>query len=131
MEEPRQVSEYNENAFQISRLHNHWMEVARYREKGMLQQVRWKLDSIEIELKLDAKEDEINKLDEINKNIKEIDIRISNLKKNKDLTEDDLRNLPNILLYDLLKQKEEILRDVRQKAGKGTTYKDLDADEMD
>jgi len=97
----------------------------------MLQQVRWKLDSIEIELKLDAKEDDVKKLNEINKKIKEVDIRIANLKKNKDLNEEDLRNLPNILLYDLLKQKEEILRDIRQKAGKGTTYKDLDADEMD
>lgn len=122
-EDNRQVSEFNENALKISRLHNHWCGAARYRELGNFRMYRWKLDSIQCELIYNAKklDNDSNKtylinLNEVNKEIKEAN-------------NESPINPESI--YEVLMKKEIILREVQQECGMGSTYRGIDDDDMD
>jgi hypothetical protein len=120
--EEKKISEFNESMLQIQRLHNHWLELARFREQGDLGKAKFKLDSIEIELMNDIHEftdDETNYKNEID----DINKKISNL---------DTKKVSSIIkLYKFIKEKEIILRKVQQLCGKGSRYKDFSEDEMD
>ncbi len=120
-EDEKKVSEFNESMLQIQRLHNHWLDLSKFRERGDLGQAKFKLDSIEIELMNDARnltDDEDNYLEKL----KDINDKIHNLDSNvKSIVE----------LYKLLKDKEIILRQIQQECGKGSRYRDFSEDEMD
>lgn len=113
-----QVSEFNENANKIQRLHNYWLEIAKARHRGNFGDARWLLDTVESELKYEAK-----RIDKANDtkyvaDLKEINTKLNNTRK-------------LFLVYRLILEKEELLREVQQEIGMGTTYKDPDEDEMD
>ena len=119
--ESRQISEFNESAYQINRIHNHLQIVASYREKGEFHKVRWKLDSIEMELRYDAKKiDDADKTIYI-KRLNEINIKLRDAVDNRNSEE----------LYSLLMNKETLLREIQQESGKGTRYRDPDEDDLD
>ena len=113
-----QVAAFNENAFKIQRLHNYWLEAARYRHNGYFEKSRWFLDTIEAELKFDAR-----KLDK-RKGYKFV-LRLININRKFIFSESKPK------FYMLLLEKEEVLREVQQEIGMGTTYRDLDEDDMD
>jgi len=138
MEETRETAKYNESGLKIQRLHNHWLDVSKFREIGLLDKVKWKLDSIELELEYDAKkidgneEGYIDNLKEINKSIEGIDKKINLFKiKIANITEEELKNIYNVLIYKYLKDKEKILREIQQESGMGSKYVSSDEDEWD
>jgi len=121
-EEEKKISEFNESMLQIQRLHNHWLELSKFREQGDLGKAKFKLDSIEIELMNDVRDltDEnsnyIEKLNDINEKIYNLNPK-------------EIKSI--IDLYKLLKEKEIILRQIQQLCGKGSRYRDFTEDEMD
>lgn len=136
MEEKRQISEYNENALSISRLHNHWIDFYKHMEAGIYGKVKEKLESIEIELKYDAKNLEKSsgikyntELEKINKKIKDIPLQISKIRKS--LKEQSIEKLYNALLHEPLREKAILLKEIQQESGKGSTYKNPEEDEME
>lgn len=96
------VSEFNEASYQILRLHNLWTKCTYYSTKGMLDEWRWTLDRVWIELSADASG---NKKKYFNKN------RILNLKIA--LAKDSSK------LYEKLQDKEMFLRTLQEDVGKG------------
>lgn len=108
------TSEFNQNAFIISRLHNDWMECKHHREKGMIKKYKDKLQSIQVELHCDTGKDERKELKTIDKQV-----LIS-------LFREDYG-----IIFALLLQKELILKEVEHESGKGSTYKDMDEDDWD
>jgi hypothetical protein len=127
MEEGNQeISEFNESALQIQRIHNHLVALATARENGNFNKVKWILDSIENELFYDAekisntKEDYVKQLNDIDEKIEALGIS-----RNQKETYDNLCKL-----YKTLIEKERLLRRIQQISGKGSRYKDSDDDEM-
>ena len=49
-----EISSFNDAIYQMKRLDFCWITIARNREMGKLKSVRWKLDSVEAELRYDA-----------------------------------------------------------------------------
>ena len=121
MAQEKLISEFNEAAFQISRIHNTWLEIKSLRESGNLIKCKFKLDSIAAELWNDAErldEQSSNKKKEKNEityisEIKKIDNQIHKSQIN--------RNLPRF--YFLLLEKEKLLRKIQEKSGKGAKYR--------
>jgi len=121
--EERLVSEFNEAAFQISRLHNLWLETKNLREKGRLIKCKWKLDSAAIELWNDALrlDEDIDKEEEkYTYKLQELDKSLDNAGKKSDLAS----------FYDKLVEKEKLLREIQEKAGKGAKLRPADDDLM-
>lgn len=138
IDKSREVSEFNEAVNQIMRLNYLWNSIARYREGGKLQQARWKLDTAELELKHDAKKVDrdkntnyVTQLVKINNAIKVVDIKVNKLIKGKEVDEGYIRRLYGAFLYNLLINKETLLREIQEEAGKGGKYKSSDDDELD
>jgi len=125
MEESKKTkAEFNENAFKISRLHNSWLDVQKYRKNCNYKSLKITLDSIEAELYYDAK-----KLDkEIDK---EEDKYVKRLKKINTEIKNSIKKLKLEEVYDNYFQKEIILREIQQESGMGSTYKPEDEDEFD
>jgi len=120
----RRISEFNEAAFQIQRLHSIWVECKTRRQNGDLYGLRYSLDTAAIELWVDAvKIDERNKDIEkgYQKKIGEIDQEIDEAIEKKDVT--SLK-----ILYKLFTKKEKILRQLQEDAGKGGKSKLEDDD---
>lgn len=109
------ISSFNEAAFQITRLHGCWTLANSYSRKGKLNAWKWILDVIWRELYANAKRN--TNWEEIKKSIKEIDTKIARnqFERNK--------------LYKYLIEKEEFLRELQDKVGKGSSYND-DLDSM-
>ena len=119
-EDTKIISEFNEAKFQILRLHDIWTTCHRCRVKGDYATWRWALDSAAIELSEDAEmldsqqkgeESFVEKIKELDKKIKEAA---------KKLNKDEL--------YDLLVEKEKLLKKIQNLAGKGAKYKSEDED---
>ncbi len=118
--EEKVVSEFNENANKIARLHNIWLDCERYSNNGRFQKWNWKLDTAKRELFFEARRVSNEDIDYLI-NIKEVDKKILSailMKK---------RNT----LYALLQQKEIILRDIQQESGMGLTHKSAEEDDWD
>lgn len=110
------TSEFNEAKFQIYRLHNLWLECKMRRQNGDLVGLRYALDSVALELNTDAVRVDKNKKVEEDKctyKLEKIDLQIR--KEIEMKTKESLLNL-----YELLKQKEKILRQLQEESGKGT-----------
>jgi len=121
--EEKLTSEYNEAGFQISRLHNIWLECKYLREKGRLILYKWKLDGATIELWNDANrldKDEDDKKDGWIVKLKKLDEDIADSQKKKDFD----------ALYLKLIEKEKLLRSIQEKSGKGAKYRPADDDYM-
>jgi hypothetical protein len=138
LEKTREVSEFNEAINQIMRLNYLWNSIARFRESGKLQQARWKLDTVELELMHDAKKVDkekgstyVKQIEAINKTIQLVDFKVHRITKGKDYDEVDIRKLYNSLIYNLIIKKEAILREIQEEAGKGGSYKSANEDDMD
>ena len=116
----------NDAMLQIQRLHNIWNDARSKRESGKLLECRWILDSAEIELS-----DDIEKIDEsitdgkqtISKKLGEINDK---LKK-----KDNLKRENGVNFYNILLDKEKLLRNVQNRVGKGSKFKDTEEDDMD
>jgi hypothetical protein len=98
------ISDFNEGALQIMRLNYLWQQCNNYASQGLMEEWKWKLDRIWIELSADAyKKDKIYyslKLKLINKKIQ----------KAKDKDE----------LYVYLQKKEIFLKQLQDEVGKGS-----------
>lgn len=98
---------------QIRRLDMAWVRATRHRENGNLDGWRWILDTVYLELSYDVTRlskdglDYKNKIDRINDNISKA-----------------FQNKNNKEQYNLLKEKERILREVQEMAGKGAKMVD-------
>ena len=107
----QKISRFNAAALKIMNLNNIWNDSRYHREQGNLVKVRWILDSAEMELGVDIQKFKRSKeVDDVNNKIK------------------DSKGLK---LYESLVEKETILRNVEDQAGKGATYGDPDEDDMD
>jgi len=134
-----EVSSFNDAVYQMKRLDFCWITIARNREMGKLNVVRWKLDSVEAELRYDADKMDrersstfITRLDALNKKIRNADFKFT-LYKVKYYSGDDehlLHQAYNHFFYTLLLEKEVLLREVQQESGKGSKYKSVDDDDM-
>lgn len=113
-----ETSEFNQNAFCISRLHEDWLECKKYRQEGNLKKYHDKLQSIELELHCDAKKDYNAENKDYLERINKI-ILISLFKKKYGL------------LFANLIEKEKTLKEIENNAGKGTIYRDLEEDDWD
>lgn len=121
--EDKLISEFNEAAFQISRLHNIWLECKNLREKGNLISWKWKLDTAAIELWNDAKRlDEPTEKDEnkLIEKLKKLDEEISKAETDKKFAE----------FYKKLIEKEKLLRQIQEESGKGGKLRSADDDYM-
>ena len=138
MEQKKETSVYNEAIQQIIRIGNHWIEISRLRERGKLKQVKFKLDSVEAELKYDIEQtldnqDYKKRLEAINKSIRDAERKVIKYvqKYYKDIDEEIIGKVYNFNLYTPLLKKEELLREVQQKSGKGSSYKSPEEEDMD
>ncbi len=127
MEEQR-ISDFNDAAAQMQRLHNLYLKCENYREQGLLDKYENVLSIIESELKYDGKiilekKDYISKLNKVNKNIK---ISNSFIFKTKDSM---FYGAALCKKWTTLIEKEELLREIQQESGKGGRYRDPYADE--
>ena len=104
-------SVFNEGIHQIWRLNNDWSLCKIYRENGLLGKLRFKLDSIQLELCVDI--ERLHKQEEVDKINEELARVHSDVLSNKDLAKNRLE------LYKLLNKKEAFLRKVQDLAGKG------------
>lgn len=123
MEDEKIISEFNEAAFQISRLHNIWLESKGLRERGKLEQYKWKLDSATIELWTDALRLDRDQPKEVEEG-KGYVFRLTQVDKIINETKD------NAILYQKLMEKEKILRELQEECGKGARFKPADDDFM-
>lgn len=122
------TSEYNEASFQIMRLNEIWVACRRSREKGNLESVRWILDSAELELCNDVKRVDGSNNEGFGFKLKEVNKKIEDCLKVSSKTEDIKKKFSDY--YAALKEKESLLREVQEAAGKGTKLKSSDEDEM-
>lgn len=125
MSDEKLLSEFNEAIFQISRLHNVWLECKSCRERGNLLGWKWKLDTASIELFNDAK-----RLDtdgrmikgEKKEKIKE-EGYLGQLKKlDEKINEAEVKKQKG-RLYNHLMEKEKLLREIQEESGKGAKFK--------
>ncbi len=119
--EDRLISEFNEAKYQILRLHYIWLQAKQHREAGKFNNVRWALDSAEIELWQDIQiidEDISDKDKKYEKKIKDINDKIEENKNNP------------AEFYKNLQEKEKILRIAQEKAGKGAKRRTDDDESM-
>jgi len=119
-EKEKLISEFNEAKLQIFRLHNIWLECKHFRETGRLVHWKWKLDTATIELWNDAKRLDNESEEEGNyiSSLKKLDKEIFEAEKQKNLAK----------LYQKLVEKEKLLREIQEEAGKGARYKPVDED---
>ena len=121
-DERQQQTEFNENANQIQRLHNKYLEISNALENGNFETARWKLNSVEVELNEHAESlDESNGRENEKKFVDQLE------KINKSLDNSPTKGHT----YSLLLEKHKLLRKIQQKIGMGTTFKDLDEDELE
>lgn len=116
MDEPTQISRYNEAAMQIMRLNDLWLKAEFYANRGLL--VKWKfiLDSVWRELYSDVKR-KVDSVKTINDNIK-LKKAISKSKLSHEM-------------YAALNDRHEFLKEVQDSVGKGGMYMDADDDAFD
>jgi len=119
MTNERLISEFNEAVFQIGRLHNIWLQSRVARESGQLIKWKWILDSAMIELCNDVRRlDEIKETDTYKEKLEKLDQEIESAEKRQDFKE----------LYKKLKEKEMLLREIQEEAGKGSKLKSIEED---
>ncbi len=97
------ISEFNEAAFQIARLNNHWTKCSNYATSGNLDKWKWELDRVWVELSADAKQ----------KNYKLYFTAIE--KFNQAIPKCKTKGV----LYKVLQAKEIFLRGLQEDVGKG------------
>lgn len=136
-EEGKQISKYNEAVNQITRLHNLWLKCEGFKEHGLLEKYENSLRSAETELKYDIKrlsdglkeDDDGNYISKLNKN--KVQIKVSNkfILKTKDSM---FYGAALCKKWNVLIEKEELLREVQEEAGKGGVRTNpLEDDEID
>ncbi len=128
MEQEQKLSDFNDAAAQMQRLHNTWLICDTYKEKGMISKYEIKLKCAESELKYDAKtilekKEYLTDLKKINKEIDKCNKLILKLK--------DSTYLQGAInkKWSILIEKEELLREIQQESGKGGRYSDPFRDE--
>ena len=107
--------------FQIQRLHNIWLDCESLSRTGNFSGWNWKLNSAKKELNWDANELDSKEDSNYLSKLKELDAQIFLAL---------IRKLKGTL-YQLLTEKEMLLRTIQQECGKGARYKPYDEDEMD
>lgn len=117
----QQTSKYNEAINQLIRINNIWQQCCEYSSNGHLTKWKWKLEAAWRELSSSAKKlDESLGKDEKSwvKQKEEKDTAIANVKTREEL-------------YKALNDKEEFLRWLQDKAGKGSAYSDEDDNDFE
>ena len=121
----KQISEFNEAAFQISRLHNKWLQFSHLLEQGSLILCKWKLDTIGIELWNDAKRLDGEETPEETKEDKENKYVNKLIKVDKEIVDAEKEKDKGKLYFTLLK-KAKLLKEIQDDAGKGARYRPAD-----
>jgi hypothetical protein len=131
------TSFFNEGVMQLQRLHNIWLDIRKFREAGEFDKAKGGLMSAYVELSPDIESLDLKygkrKLDSsgIDKTYK---IKLNEIDKALD---DAASNKKSIIMkkrldvYNLLIEKEIILRRIQEESGKGAKYKSVDEDELD
>ena len=104
-------SKYNEAAMQIMRLHNLWVKIEEYANKGNLREWQFLLDSVWRELSADTSH--INTGEELTKENKMLKLKVL-IAASKTKTE----------YYKALNERHEFLKRLQDKSGKGGIYED-------
>jgi hypothetical protein len=122
----RLIAQFDESIMKLFRMNNSWVRAQRYRESGNLIQWRWVLDSLYLELAYESE-----RLDKDNELEGKPEGYVAKLKKLD-------HNIPELILkrkladlYETLKEKERLLREIQQESGMGTKHKSMIDDEMD
>jgi hypothetical protein len=111
------TSKFNDAMYQIMRLNSMWLRCAGFRTSGRLEKWRCELEAVWGELKADALRDQKGVTPADNVWFKKILLQNKLISANKD-------NLK--ILYFCLDKKEEILRQLQDKSGKGAKYEEDD-----
>lgn len=122
-EEKKLISDFNEAKLQILRLHGLWSDCHRLSCSGKLTLWNWKLDRVYVELTNDMWDEDKEK-----KSKKPESFYQRILKVNDDISKEEVVGKK---LYKLLTEKEMILRELQNAAGKGGRKREEDADVMD
>lgn len=118
-ETPSVQSQFNENAYQILRLHGKYLDLEKAKKNGRFRLCLDILQSIECELDFDA-----NKLDKAKKTNYVEQIKKLNIKM------EYVVNHPVYYpyIYKLINIKYKLMKEIQNESGKGATYKDADSD---
>jgi len=124
-DDSKKTSEFNEAIFQLQRLNFIWIDSRKNRENGNYQKYKSNLDSATIELSPDiVRLDNENIMD---KNYISYKRKIEQI--NNEIERSALMRNRN-LLYKKLMEKEILLRNIQEDAGKGGKLIDPDDDEV-
>jgi len=121
--EDKLTSDYNEAAFQISRLQNIKLQCENARANGNLIRYKWKLQSFEIELCADIErldDDEDDEKKRYSKKVEKINNQIATAENSKNIKK----------MFEFLMDKEKLLRLIQEAAGKGSRLRPQDDDLM-
>ena len=117
------ISEFNEAAFQIQRLNFIWISCTRFACEGNLKDWNWRLDRAYVELWNDMIDCDGQEQSEKKESFYQ---KFEKIKK--DISKD---KYDRSKFYGLLMEKEQLLRNLQEDAGKGGKKKNLDEDLMD
>ena len=126
--ETNEKSVFNEAGYQIQRLNTLWWQANNNLMRGDLNQYRWALECVELELMADVLRLEGTSIDELqgeevrNKNFKHL------LKINKNIS---VSTENKQQYFTALKEKHIFLKAIQEAGGKGGNYEDTNADDME
>lgn len=129
----KQVSIFNSTADTIAQLNTLLKDAIKLREEGNITKYHHKLDSIHLILDAEMEKLEPEKTKIYEGKLTDIQTEITAGIRNMVLMQKQGKNPRGIWLgiYESLKRKERILRQIRRDVGLGTKYKGTDDDEMD
>jgi len=113
-------SDYNAAQLKVLRLHDSWVLCRKAWRNCMKEELKDELNILYMELEADAKKPELDKLNEYDKKIIEIE-------KDKSLKSQD--KIPRVFFW--LRKKWILLQQVEKKAGYRTKYRNESDDELD
>ena len=109
------ISKFNEGKLKVYRLHLSWMIITAKRRVGDMKNWNWELDIIWDELSSIENENK----DKWKNKIQEIDTRVSKAKGD------------NLALYNVLREKHRLLKEVQEGVGMGGKMVSGDMDDLD
>lgn len=130
-DDEKKISIFNATADTIEQLNTHLREATRLREGGDIIKYNHKLDSIHLILDSAMRKLGKQEKEDYEKKLKEIEATIiTGMRKNALMKKQDKSSAGIILtVYENMKQKEKILREIREEVGLGLSFKGTDEDD--
>lgn len=120
----QEVSEFNSSLLAIQRLHNLWLDINKFSQRGNFQQWNYCLDVILRELSWDLIKSDKENNSNFKEQLEEIEASINTINKTPN------SNSKKSILYSILNKKEILLRQIQENSGKGSRYKLADSEDM-